>query len=122
MMDGFTIVDDHAEYRPVGQVSLSAAEQLVTAAIALAREKGIRKLLIDVTGLTGFVSPSLASRYQMVHEWARAAGGLVRVAMVVRPEMIDPRKFGITVAGNAGLIADVFSTEETALAWLRRIH
>jgi hypothetical protein len=35
--------------------------------------------------------------------------------------MIDARKFGATVAANAGLILDVFTTEEQALAWLLRI-
>ena len=40
------------------------------------------------------------------------------MAMVLRPEYIDPQKFGITVALNRRLIADVFELEEPALAWL----
>lgn len=122
MIEHFEIVDDRAEYRPVGRVSVSDAAQLVTAAIDLARVQRVRKLLVNATALTGFPSPSIASRYQMVHQWARAAGGLVRLAMVLRPDMIDPQKFGITVAGNAGLIAEVFATEADALAWLQNIQ
>ena len=34
------------------------------------------------------------------------------------PEFIDPQKFGVTVALNRRLIADVFELEEPALAWL----
>lgn len=119
-LDQFALVGDHAEYRPTGHVSLREAEQLVASAIALAREQHVRKLLVVTTGLTGFDSPSLARRYYFVHEWARAAQGMVRIAMVARPEMIDPRKFGVIVAGNAGLVADVFAAEEEALAWLQR--
>jgi hypothetical protein len=43
---------------------------------------------------------------------------LVQLSLVVRPEMIDPEKFGITVARNAGMNADVFPAEPEALAWL----
>jgi len=32
--------------------------------------------------------------------------------------MIDPQKFGVTVALNRGLICDVFTTEAEAIAWL----
>lgn len=40
------------------------------------------------------------------------------MAVVARVEMIDQGKFGVTVAGNRGLIADVFMTEGEAVAWL----
>ena len=33
-------------------------------------------------------------------------------------EMIDPGKFGVIVARNAGMNADVFADEPEALAWL----
>ena len=52
-----------------------------------------------------------------MREWARAAGGAVRLAMVARPEMIDPQKFGVTVAANIGLNADVSTSDEEALHW-----
>jgi hypothetical protein len=38
--------------------------------------------------------------------------------MVARAEMIDPRKFGVTVAANRGLMSDIFTTEAEARAWL----
>jgi hypothetical protein len=40
------------------------------------------------------------------------------MAMVVRPEMMDPDKFEVTVATNRGLIGNVFDSEKEALAWL----
>lgn len=78
----------------------------------------MRNLLVVTSDLTGFEPPSIFDRYDFVRKWARVAGGAVRVAMVARPEMIDPRKFGVTVAANHGLIADVFESEDEALAWL----
>jgi hypothetical protein len=117
----FEIVGDHAEYRPAGRVSLSQAVQLVTCAIAFAREQHVRKLLVVTVGLTGFKPPSIAHRYYFIQEWSHAAGGVISIALVARPEMIDLQKFGVTVAANAGLHGDVFPSEEQALAWLQDI-
>src|SRR2546430_1930610 len=94
----FEMVEDLAVFRPTGHVSLDQAVQLVTSAITFAREQHVRKLLVVTSGLTGFEPPTVSMRYFFVQEWARAADGVVRVAFVARPEMIDPEKFGITVA------------------------
>jgi len=118
----FEILPDHAVYRPAGRVTLEEAIRMVTAAITHAREQQQRNLLIDITGLTGFESPSLARRYFFMEEWARASRAYVRLAMVARPEMIDPQKFGITVAANNSQTADVFASTDEALAWLRRLR
>jgi hypothetical protein len=116
----FEILKDHAVFRLTGQVSLERAVEMVTDAIAFARAHRVRKLLIDITNLTGFESPDVITRYYAIHEWARAAMGSVRVALVARPEIINHRKFGTTVAENIGFKADIFTTEENALIWLER--
>jgi len=94
----------------------------VTSAITFARSLYIQNLLVDASNLTGFEPPDVAMRYFIVHKWARAAAGGVRVAFVAIPEMIDPRKFGAIVASNVGFIADAFATEEEALTWLERMN
>lgn len=53
-----------------------------------------------------------------IERWAHAAQGKILMAIVARAEMIDQRKFCVTVAGNRGLFADVFTTEGEAAAWL----
>ena len=116
--DYFEVVDGRGYFRPVGRTSLEAAAELVTVALAYARAQGIKELLVNATGLTGFPSPTLSERYFIVENWARVVRGSVRVAMVLRPEYIDPQKFGVTVAFNRRFIADVFELEEPALAWL----
>ena len=91
---------------------------MVTAALAYARVHGIKELVVNASSLTGFKSPSLSKRYFMVEKWARVNDGAVRLAMVVRPEMIDPQKFGVTVAVNRRLTGDLFESEVAAVAWL----
>ena len=105
----------------MGQVSLKQAVELVTEGIAYARLLSIPKLLIDITNLTGFEPPNVFSRYLIIHEWARASAKIVHVAIVARPESIDHRKFGTTVALNIGFKADIFTTEGDALIWLELV-
>jgi hypothetical protein len=53
----------------------------------------------------------------MTQKWALAAGGMVRVAVVTRAEMIDPQ-FDTMVAANRGLILRAFTSSAEAGAWL----
>lgn len=121
--DHFEIMmSDFGVFRPLGHMSLDQAVEMVTSAIAFAREMRIGKLLVVTSGLTGFDPPSVIDRYMFVKEWARAADGAVCVALVARPEMIDREKFGVTVASNRGLISDVFVSEDEAMAWLQSVR
>ena len=114
----FDVEGDLGRYHPAGHVSLEEGVKGVTAAIRYAREQKLGKLLVDTTALTGFGPPSSASRLVMADEWARASGGVIRIAFIARPEMIHPQKFGVAVAVKRGAITDVFTTERDALAWL----
>lgn len=116
----FEMDDGVAVYRPRGKVTLDRAVEMVMSAISYSREQKISKLLVVASALTGFKSPSLVKRWFFICDWARASGGGVRLALVVRPEMIDPQKFGVTVAANRGMHSDVFSEEPPARAWIRR--
>jgi len=116
----FAIDGDIAIWKPAAALSLDRAIRLIEAAIGSARENGLRKMLVDTTGLDGFEPPSVPARHELARLWAGAAGGVLRIAFVARPEMIDPQKFGVIVAKNFGADVDVFASEADALAWLRR--
>ena len=117
-LEYFEVVAGHGFFRPRGRMSLDEAVQVVDVAIAHARDARIARLMVNGTRLTGFDPPTLSERFYLVEKWAHTARGKIRLAMVVRPEMIDPRKFGVTVAMNRRLIADVFVAERSATAWL----
>ncbi len=116
--DHFKVEAGRAFFRPAGRMTLEEAINLVDGAIAHVRTLGITRLLVNGLRVTGFPSPSLTERYFMVEKWTRTANGAVRLSMVIRPEMLDPQKFGVTVAVNRRLVADVFVTEASAVAWL----
>ena len=86
--------------------------------IVYCRENGIRRLLLDTTKLSGFGPIGTAERFAIGETLARAAMAAVKVAMLVRPELLDPELFGITVARNRGLFSNAFPSESEALKWL----
>jgi hypothetical protein len=114
----FEIGEGHAIHRPEGSVSFQEAGELLSQAIVYCRENGIRRLLIDTTKLTGFGPIDTAERYTIGERLARAAMAAVKVAMVVRQELLDPARFGITVARNRGLFSNAFTSESEAWEWL----
>jgi len=117
-MIAFEQVGTRGFYRPVAHVSFEQAVDMVAEAMQLAREHGLADLLANVAGLTGFSPPSVFGRYALAVKWAKAAGSGIRVAIVARPEFIDPQKIGVLMAQNRGVAGDVFSNEIDALAWL----
>lgn len=94
------------------------AVPLITGVIRRLVSDRVPHLLVDASRVR-FAPPSLVDRLRMVREWAEAAEGRVRIAMLTRPEFIDPERFGIIAAGNFGLSAQVFDIEADAIAWLR---
>jgi len=118
----FEVSDGYAVYAPLGEVSLTEAVKMVAAAIAYCRARNIVKLVVDVSRLTGFSPPTLDDRYWIAQDWAAAAQGSVVVAIVARAELIHPEKFAIQAALDAGMTADVFTTEREAREWLLKTH
>jgi hypothetical protein len=123
----FEVQKGYAVFRPTGQVSIGRAVELVTEGITFARSLGVRKLLVDITNLEGFEPPGVVLRYFLIHEWARAAGRSVCIALVTGPEMVDseradPRKIGTIIATEIKFTADIFTTEEDAQRWLERVE
>jgi hypothetical protein len=118
VLDGFRTEGSRSLYHPAGSVSFDEAVERVRAAIALARDNLSQDLLVNGIKLSGFPSPDTFQRFLAAIEWAEEAHGRLRLVMVARPEIIDPQKFGMVVAGNHGLVSNIFTTESEAVAWL----
>jgi hypothetical protein len=121
-LSNFEIVGKRAFYRPTGKVSFEQAVELVANAMNQARELALRSLLVNTNGLSGLASPTIFARHALAVRWAESAGSLLHVAIVARPELIDPQKIGVLMAQNRGVSGDVFLNEVSALAWLDSRH
>ena len=114
----FELLEGYSCYRLSGRGPLAAAAAKVIEAITFAQKQGIGKLLIDTRKWTGHESPDTLERFTLASAFAKAAAASVKLALIIRPEMMDPEKFEVTVAANRGLIGNVFDSEQEALAWL----
>jgi hypothetical protein len=115
----FELADGYAIYRPVGDIPLQQAIDWISKVITYSVEQKIPKLLVDSTRLTGLTPPLTWDRFRMAERFARAArGAYIKVVLIALPEMLDPRRLGVTVARNRGLFANVFTSEPEAVAWL----
>ena len=118
LQESFETKDGIAIFRPVGESTLVEVVDAVRRAIARCRSEDRRALLVTARGVYGVAMPTLIDRFLAVEDWAEAAEGMVLVALVVHPQYIHPRKFGVKVAADFGLTTDVFTSEVNARAWL----
>jgi len=107
-----------AYYRPVAVVTFELAVTMCAEAMQYARSGGAIDMVLNTLGLTGFASPDVFARYEMVNKWVLSAGTSMSVAMVCRPELIDPQKISVLMAQNRGATAEVFTNEAAAIVWL----
>lgn len=92
---------------------------------AVARHK-VKKVLFDGRRLTG--EPKVMERFyygefvaQAVTRFAaRGVSPAPRFAYVLKEPVLDPRRFGETVARNRGMNVKTFDNPEDALGWLER--
>lgn len=117
-LENLEVIDGICRFRPRGERSLVEAVDLVSRAVAYCRRRRVSKLLVNATGLVGLPIPSLVDRFLMVEMWAEEGKGMVAVVLVVHAEYIHPNKFGVKVAADFGLVADVHTSESDAFKWL----
>jgi hypothetical protein len=91
---------------------------LISRAVIVCRKQKIEKLLIDSTRLSGFDLPEVSERFHLAERIARDAASLVKIAHVASPEWVRSGKFGVMVAKNRGLDAEIFDSASPALKWL----
>ena len=114
----FQLAEGYAIYRPVARVTFDQVIEMAVMAVKFCRDQGIRRVLLDSRQLTGFGPPTTIQRFLLGERMAAAAQSKVIGVVVARQEMIDPNRFGVTVARNRGWLNNVFSDEAEAVKWL----
>jgi hypothetical protein len=77
------------------------------------------KLLLDYTGAYRYGEVELVDRYLFgEHTQILARCSVVKVAVVARPERVDPERFAEMVAQNRGINLRIFTSVEDATEWL----
>jgi hypothetical protein len=84
------------------------------------------KILLDGRELTGepttiqrFLFSAITAHAVMSYRRAHRASRALQFAYVLQEPVLDPQRFGETVAVNRGMWVKVFDNPEDALGWLR---
>lgn len=88
-------------------------------ALEYAASSGVSAVLVDICDVEGM--PSTAERFEMGEAFAELQLGketIVAIAVVGREPMIDPQRFGETVALNRCAVGKVFTDMVEAVSWL----
>lgn len=112
---GIEIHGTYVEAHLLGKFSASCFKEQAAAVATVCRDRKMKLVLLNATALEGRLSTM--DRFEMGSQGAIFGKGL-KVAGVLREEMVDPGKFGVIVARNRGLATEVFSDRDKALAWL----
>src|SRR4029453_1618910 len=109
-----------------GEVAVAEAQRVFLEFLEAVTRQSTAKILLDGRELQGepttiqrflfseFAAHAVA-RYRRTHSASRA----LQFACVLQEPVLDPQRFGETVAVNRGMWVKVFDNPEDALAWLR---
>ena len=102
--------------------SVSELNSVFQRAVALARDHRRRKILILANEVTGELTTQ--DRYVgasfLTEQVFRAPEWISAIAVVGQPPLIDPARFGETVARNRGINGRVFTDVDEAVGWIDR--
>jgi hypothetical protein len=100
-----------------GEANLQDIGQRFEALAVRCRKEKKHKLLIDVTAIKA--APTFSDRYRAGESAVVFTEFGIRIAMLGRPELIDPRRLGELVAQNRGVDGRVFTDRAAAEEWLK---
>ena len=92
---------------------------LLNEALEYAARNGVQAVLVDINDVVG--EPSTAERFEIGEAFAEIQLGketIVAIAVVGREPLIDPERFGETVALNRCAVGKVFTDMAEAVSWL----
>lgn len=107
-----------------GRFTLDSAQRIFVEMLEAAASHGVAKVHLDgreVVGNPRTIERFLYSEFAAETVAAYSSRGLARTtpfAYVLRPPVLDPERFGETVAVNRGMNVKVFEDPDEALRWL----
>jgi hypothetical protein len=117
------LIDEEIIYlRFSGESDSSEHEQSRDEAAKICREKGLARVLVDMSAQTAFMASETMDLYKFGESFVK--GSFPRqacIAVVADPTVPVGRdvNFVITVARNRGFRVQLFQDQEEALQWLR---
>jgi hypothetical protein len=110
--------------RATGEFSLDEAKRNFLEMMEAVELHRSTRVLVDGQTITG--NPRTIERFYygeftadaVAQHQTRSGSGPIRFGYVLKEPVLDPKKFGETVAVNRGMLIKVFDNVEEALEWL----
>ena len=107
-----------------GEFSLEEAKRNFLEMMEAVAAHSSKRVLVDGQTVTG--NPRAMERFlygeftadAVTEHQTRSASGPIRFACVLKEPVLDPKRFGETVAVNRGMLIRVFDNLEEAIHWL----
>jgi hypothetical protein len=117
---------DLLEVRATGEFSLEEAQQTFLDVMDVVALHKTKRVLFDGRAITG--NPRIMERFYygefaaatVAQSRTRGRSGATRFAYVLKEPVLDPERFGVTVAVNRGMLVEAFDNPEEARAWLEQ--
>src|SRR6516225_6140642 len=108
----------------MGEFSLEEAKRIFLEMMEAVALHAAKRVLLDGRTIKG--NPKTIERFfygefaadAVAKHYARSVVGATRFAYVLTEPVLDPQKFGETVAVNRGMLVKVFDNLEQAIHWL----
>ena len=109
----------YARFAPAGFATIVSLAALLQEVMSECLRLGCTRLLVDIRSLD---HPPLSTtdRYDFSQAIAEFWDRSILMAMVARPEQLDPDRFGQKVAANRGVFVGAGTDEAEAIEWLLR--
>jgi hypothetical protein len=104
-----------------GQFEKKEMQAAFKESFEIAKQNNLNLILVDGFGLYG-KPPTMFERYEMgvyVADLCREFGKPVQIAFAAEIPIVDPKRFGETVARNRGANGKVFTDLQEAKEWLQ---
>ena|SRR5580765_673185 len=111
--------NDLARVAANGHMLPEEAVELATTALSTARSEQVGSLILNLKDVTLTRTLSITECHEAGQQLARAGRALGKVAVVTRPECMEPHQFLFVVARNRGLQVATFANESEAVGWLQ---
>jgi hypothetical protein len=103
-----------------GEFSLEEAKRVFLEVLDAVKRYKASKVLFDGRGIVGHLNTMERFLYGkfVAEAWCGVLPVVPMFAYVLGPTVLDPSRFGETVAVNRGMLVEAFDNPEEALQWL----
>ena len=108
--------DDHLLVTFSGEFSGTSGKKVVDTMIDASSESGEQRVVLDCRGMTGKMG--LFEKFEVAVYGRRIVGTIDRLAIINRPEVMEPDNFVKTVANNRGVNLNLFTELDEGVRWV----